>query len=202
MHFRLIASTSDRFGSCVLTGRNADRVRSRPGRASASNLGIETRRIRAETADDLSTAAHGKPELECLTASGSRSTRCRSGGNLDLYVVAADGSPRHSTADFQHIQQHSAELVSRWPSIYFGSNRTGDWQIWKTMPLVGGGEQVQITRGVAITPSSRRTAGRSFTRRRLRKGISEVPCRRRSGRASPDQGRAMWFDVADTESSI
>lgn len=62
----------------------------------------------------------------------------------DIYVIGADGgAPRRLTSE------PSADIVPVWSTdgrwLYFGSNRGGDWQIWK-MPAVGG-EAVQVTKG-------------------------------------------------------
>jgi eukaryotic-like serine/threonine-protein kinase len=64
-------------------------------------------------------------------------------GTFDVYVVDTHGGrPRRMT---NHPGNDLAAVYSRdgrW--IYFGSNRTGDWQIWK-MPAAGG-DAVQVTR--------------------------------------------------------
>ncbi|HSE31047.1 MAG TPA: protein kinase [Pyrinomonadaceae bacterium] len=65
----------------------------------------------------------------------------------DIYVVGADGgAPRRLTTE------PSADIMPMWSTdgrwIYFGSDRGGDWQIWK-MPA-GGGEAVQMTKGGAF----------------------------------------------------
>ncbi len=120
----------------------------------------------------------------------------RSGGNWDLYVVAADGSPpiRQLTSNTSNNIRPS---WSRDGSIYFGSNRTGDWQIWKTMRLVGGGEQVQITRGGGHHPIVSPDGRQVFYTKEFAEGIWKVPAEGGQEERVTDQGRAMGFDVAD-----
>jgi len=64
-------------------------------------------------------------------------------GNMDIYVVSAEGGPVH------RITNESADdVVPRWSRdgrwFYFSSKRSGGWQIWK-MPSAGG-DAIQITR--------------------------------------------------------
>ena len=64
--------------------------------------------------------------------------------NSDIYVVGADGGPpRRLTTE------PSADIMPVWSAdgrfVYFGSDRGGDWQIWR-MPA-GGGEAAQVTKG-------------------------------------------------------
>jgi Tol biopolymer transport system component len=68
----------------------------------------------------------------------------RPADHSDIYVVGADGgAPRRLTSE------PSADIMPVWSTdgrwLYFGSDRGGDWQIWK-MPA-GGGEAVQVTKG-------------------------------------------------------
>ena len=71
----------------------------------------------------------------------------RPADHSDIYVVGADGGvPRRLTTE------PSADIMPMWSTdgrwLYFGSDRGGDWQIWK-MPA-GGGEAVQVTKGGAF----------------------------------------------------
>jgi dipeptidyl aminopeptidase/acylaminoacyl peptidase len=64
-------------------------------------------------------------------------------GNLDIYVISADGGqPRRLTTETSNDARPSWSRDGRW--IYFGSNRSGISQIWKA-PAQGGGA-VQITK--------------------------------------------------------
>ena len=121
----------------------------------------------------------------------------RSGGNWDLYIVAADGSP-----PIQKLTSNTSNNIrpswSRDGSIYFGSNRTGDWQIWKTMRFVGGGEQVQITRGGGLHPIVSPDGRQVFyTKESPAEGIWKVPAEGGQEVQITKQGRGMGFDVAD-----
>ncbi|MCA1630342.1 MAG: protein kinase [Acidobacteria bacterium] len=64
--------------------------------------------------------------------------------NSDVYVVGADGG-----AVRRLTSEKAADIMPVWSTdgqwLYFGSDRGGDWQIWK-MPA-GGGEPVQVTKG-------------------------------------------------------
>ena len=119
----------------------------------------------------------------------------RSGGNVDLYVVAADGSPpiRPLTSNT------SNNIRPSWSgdgSIYFGSNRTGEWQIWR-MPS-GGGKANQITFGGGmhpiVSPDGRQVF---YTKEPPAEGIWKIPAEGGQEVQITKQGRGMGFDVAD-----
>jgi hypothetical protein len=58
-------------------------------------------------------------------------------------VISIDGGkPRRFTADPSNEDLPSWSRDGRW--IYFGSNRSGAWQIWKAP--AGGGQALQVTR--------------------------------------------------------
>ena len=63
-------------------------------------------------------------------------------GNADVYLINTTGSPPQRFTDDPAI-----DLGATWSAdgqtIYFGSNRSGTWQIWKK--TVTGGEPVQVT---------------------------------------------------------
>jgi hypothetical protein len=58
-------------------------------------------------------------------------------------ISASGGAPRRITADSADHQLPSWSRDGNW--IYFGSNRTGRFEIWKAP--VAGGDQVQVTFG-------------------------------------------------------
>ena len=60
-----------------------------------------------------------------------------------LYVISAEGGKLHLlTTGAPNAARHSWSRDGRW--IYFGSNRGGDWQVWK-VPSAGG-QAVQVTK--------------------------------------------------------
>ncbi len=64
-------------------------------------------------------------------------------GTVDLYVVDVEGGPpKRLTTDAATDMAPSWSGDGVW--VYFGSNRTGSWQIWKTP--ADGGEAVRVTR--------------------------------------------------------
>jgi Tol biopolymer transport system component len=64
-------------------------------------------------------------------------------GNYDIYVIStAGGRPRRLTSGPSSNVRPSWSQNGR--SVYFGSNRSGDWQIWK-QPAQGG-TAVQVTK--------------------------------------------------------
>jgi Tol biopolymer transport system component/DNA-binding winged helix-turn-helix (wHTH) protein len=64
-------------------------------------------------------------------------------GNFDIFVVSAEGGePRRVTFHGAQDLYASWSRDGRW--IYFGSNRSDDWQIWK-IPSEGG-DAVRVTR--------------------------------------------------------
>jgi Tol biopolymer transport system component len=66
----------------------------------------------------------------------------RSGENSDIYVTLEGGRPHRITSDASDEVVPSWSTDGRW--IYFSSNRTGRWEVWKTR--VEGGSPVQVTR--------------------------------------------------------
>lgn len=104
-------------------------------------------------------------------------------GNKDISVVSVDGGkPRRLTAEPSNEVRPSWSRDGRW--IYFGSNRSGQWQIWKAP--AGGGPAVQVTRSGERTPSSR-----------LRGNICTGE---RTG--NPGSGACRWREGRKLESSI
>lgn len=66
-------------------------------------------------------------------------------GQADIYVVSSNGGvPRKMTSS------EYEDVVPSWSangaSIYFASNRTGAWQVWR-VPAAGGGEEQVTTDG-------------------------------------------------------
>jgi Tol biopolymer transport system component/DNA-binding winged helix-turn-helix (wHTH) protein len=73
----------------------------------------------------------------------SRSCAPSAAGNPDVYLINADGGPAtRLTEDASEDVAPSWSRDGKW--IYFGSNRSGNMQIWKMPP--SGGQPVQVTK--------------------------------------------------------
>jgi len=73
----------------------------------------------------------------------------RPGGQADVYVIDAAGAvPRRLTTDPTDEMAASWSRDGQW--IYFSSNRSGGWQVWKM--LSNGGDAVQITQNGGFGP--------------------------------------------------
>ena len=117
-------------------------------------------------------------------------------GSWNLYSVAADGGPvKPLTSDAFNNTRPSWSLDGRW--IYFASDRTKDWQIWR-MPSAGGKPE-QITRGAEGSLSSRYDGGRVYYAKSPPiQGIWEVPAE--GGQEVQivfGRGSGLNFDVAE-----
>jgi WD40-like Beta Propeller Repeat len=65
---------------------------------------------------------------------------------MRIYVISADGGqPRRLTSGPSNNVRPSWSQDGRW--VYFGSNRSGDWQIWKQPAQGGAAAQVTTTKG-------------------------------------------------------
>ncbi len=113
-------------------------------------------------------------------------------GSWNLYMVPADGGPVEplTSDDFRNVRP-SWSLDGRW--IYFGSNRTGDWQIWRT-PSVGGTPE-QITRRGGLEPIVSPDGRIYYAKAPPEQGIWGV----RGGEEVQivPRGRQLSFDVAE-----
>jgi Tol biopolymer transport system component len=66
----------------------------------------------------------------------------RTGENSDIYVMLEGGPPRRITSEASDDVVPSWSTDGQW--VYFSSNRTGRWEVWKTAK--DGGPAVQVTR--------------------------------------------------------
>jgi Tol biopolymer transport system component len=116
-------------------------------------------------------------------------------GSWNLYIVPADGGPVEPlTSDAFNNTRPSWSPDGRW--IYFGSNRTGDWQIWR-MPSAGGKPE-QITWGGGREPVVSWDGRVYYAKPAPIQGIWEVPAE--GGREVQivfGRGRNLNFDVAE-----
>lgn len=71
-------------------------------------------------------------------------------GLSDLYAVSASGGGR-----VRLTTSPAADRLPRWSPggrwIYFASNRTGQWEIWRTLATPDSGRTEQVTTGGAVT---------------------------------------------------
>jgi Tol biopolymer transport system component/DNA-binding winged helix-turn-helix (wHTH) protein len=118
------------------------------------------------------------------------------GGGWNLYIVAADGgSPvKPLTGDAFHNVRPSWSIDGRW--IYFASDRTGDWQIWK-MPS-SGGTASQVTFGGGREPVVSWDGRRVYyAKTRPTQGIWAVPVEGGQEIQVVPRGRDLHFDIAE-----
>ncbi|MGH9396533.1 MAG: TolB family protein [Terriglobia bacterium] len=74
---------------------------------------------------------------------------CRAAGNANVYIVRSEGGmPSQITDDECENVTPSYSNDDKW--IYFASNRTGEWQVWKTTPR--GKHAVQVTKKGGFAP--------------------------------------------------
>lgn len=114
-------------------------VSDRSGSAEVWVTGIDrgTPRQRTEFGGPYVTAPRWDPSGERLAF------EARADGNADIYVLASeDLQPRRLTAAAARDTVPTWSRDGEW--VYFASDRSGSWQIWKV--LAAGGEPVRITR--------------------------------------------------------
>ena len=159
-------------------------------------MGVEPRRIPATQLTTSRAAGEWEALAGVPTASGSRSTRYgRARGSWNLHIVAADGGPvKPLTSDAFNNIRPSWSLDGQW--IYFGSDRTGDWQIWK-MPSAGGKPE-QITLGGGREPVVSWDGRRVYYAKPPPiQGIWAVPAEGGQEVQIVGRGRQLNFDVAE-----
>ena len=145
----------------------------------------------------LTNVGIGRVGSPCFSADGRSIAfdATRPGGGWNLYLVPADGGPvKPLTSDAFNNTRPSWSIDGQW--IYFASDRTGDWQIWK-MPL-SGGKPEQITWGGGRDPVVSWDGRRVYYAKSAPiLGIWEVPAE--GGQEVQivfGRGRDMNFDVA------
>jgi Tol biopolymer transport system component/DNA-binding winged helix-turn-helix (wHTH) protein len=116
-------------------------------------------------------------------------------GSWNLHIVAADGGPVEPlTSDAFNNTRPSWSLDKHW--IYFASDRTGDWQIWK-MPS-SGGKPEQITWGGGRDPVVSWDGRRVYYAKSPPiQGIWAVPAEGGQEVQIVGRGRSLNFDVAE-----
>jgi Tol biopolymer transport system component len=116
-------------------------------------------------------------------------------GSWNLHIVPADGGPVEPlTSDAFNNTRPSWSLDKQW--IYFASDRTGDWQIWK-MPS-SGGKPEQITWGGGRDPVVSWDGRRVYYAKSPPiQGIWAVPAEGGQEVQIVDRGTQLNFDVAE-----
>jgi Tol biopolymer transport system component len=122
-------------------------------------------------------------------------------GHSDIYTVRADGGqPRRLTQD------RSSHVVPSWSSdgksVYYASNQTGAWQVWRQP--VAGGSAVQVTRNGGFAPfESADGTYVSYAKDPAAPGIWRVPVQGGSETPVLDAlPAAMWGNWALTREGI
>ena len=96
----------------------------------------------------------------------------RPGTHSQIYVVDAEGRNMHAITDGEY--DHSGASFSRdGQSIYFGSMRSGRWQLWKQK--VRDGSAVQITQHGGFTAFESYDGKTLFYTKRDGEGIWSIP---------------------------
>jgi Tol biopolymer transport system component/DNA-binding winged helix-turn-helix (wHTH) protein len=96
----------------------------------------------------------------------------RPGKHSQIYVIDAEGRNLHAITDGEY--ENSVPSYSRdgqW--IYFGSKRTGEWQLWKQKP--DGGTPVQVTRHGGFTAFESYDRKTVYYSKRDGEGIWSIP---------------------------
>ena len=112
-----------------------------------------------------------------------------------VHVVSAEGgAPRQLTSGPYREVRASCSRDGRW--IYFGSNRSGDWQVWK-VPFEGG-EPWQVTRGGGREAmESPDGAFLYYAKQSPTRGIWRVPVNGGEEERVFDQGRQVEWEITE-----
>jgi Tol biopolymer transport system component/DNA-binding winged helix-turn-helix (wHTH) protein len=96
----------------------------------------------------------------------------RPGEHPNIYIVSADGGPVHGLPN-----DSSDDAVPSWSHdgswIYFASNRSGNWQVWKR--TVGGGKPIQVTKNGGFAALESPDGKSIYYTKFNAKGIWQVP---------------------------
>jgi Tol biopolymer transport system component/DNA-binding winged helix-turn-helix (wHTH) protein len=193
--FRVIASTSRDMD--MKLSPDGTRIAFVSGRSGHSELWVSNRD--GSQARQLTNFGGWRPGSPCWSADGTSIAfdAIEPGGSWSLHVVAADGSPisKPVISDRYNNVRPAWSLDGRW--IYFASDRTGDYQIWK-MPSAGGLPE-PITRNGGLDPIVS-PDGRHlyYAKQPPVQGIWEVPLEGGPEVEVVKRGRSLSFDVADT----
>jgi Tol biopolymer transport system component/DNA-binding winged helix-turn-helix (wHTH) protein len=120
-----------------------------------------------------------------------------SSGHWSLHVVSADGNPisKPLLSDRHNNHRPAWSLDGKW--IYFSSDRTGGYEIWR-MPSSGGGTLERITWNGGLDPIISPDGRHLYYAKQVGvPGIWEVPLEGGPEVRIVDRGRSLAFDVAD-----
>jgi Tol biopolymer transport system component/DNA-binding winged helix-turn-helix (wHTH) protein len=192
---RVIASTSS--DSDMRLSPDGTRIAFVSARSGHSDLWVSNRD--GSQARQLTNFKGWRAGSPCWSADGASIAfdALEPGGNWGLYVVAADGSPisKPVISDRYNNVRPAWSLDGKW--IYFASDRTGDYQIWK-MPSAGGALE-RITRNGGLDPIVS-PDGRHlyYAKPPPLQGIWTVSIEGGPEVQVVERGRSLAFDVADT----
>jgi Tol biopolymer transport system component/DNA-binding winged helix-turn-helix (wHTH) protein len=192
--FRVVASTSN--DTDVMLSPDGTRIAFASFRSGHSDLWVSNRD--GSQARQLTNFGGWRVGSPCWSFDGRSIAfdALEPGGSWSLHVVAADGSPISRTliSDQNNNVRPAWSLDGKW--IYFASDRTGDYQIWK-MPSAGGTPE-QITRNggldAIVSPDGRHLY---YAKPASVQGIWEVPFEGGPEIKVVERGRSLSFDVAD-----
>jgi Tol biopolymer transport system component/DNA-binding winged helix-turn-helix (wHTH) protein len=193
--FRVIASTS--IDSDMRLSPDGTRIAFISVSSGHSNLWVSNRD--GSQARQLTNIVGGRAGSPSWSADGRSIAfdAIEPGGNWSLYVVAADSSPisRPVISDRYNNVRPAWSHDGKW--MYFASDRTGDYQIWR-MPSAGG-TPLQMTRNGGMDPVVS-PDGRHLYYAKVppEQEIWEVPLEGGSEVKVVERGRSLSFDVADT----
>jgi Tol biopolymer transport system component/DNA-binding winged helix-turn-helix (wHTH) protein len=193
--FRVIASTSND-GDMKLSP-DGTRIAFVSGRSGHSDLWVSNRD--GSQARQLTNFVGGRAGSPSWSFDGKSIAfdAIEPGGNWSLYVVAADSSPisRPVIADRYNNVRPAWSHDGKW--IYFASDRTGDYQIWKVPSAGGTPKRITWNGGLdpIVSPDGRHLY---YAKQVPEQGIWEVPLEGGPEDKVVERGRSLAFDVADT----
>lgn len=119
----------------------------------------------------------GGPTVHAVRWSPAGKRLCfvaRQNGQSDLYLIPASGG-----APSRLTKRPSEDLVPRWSRdghwIYFSSNRTGNWEAWRTRASADSPRVRQVTTGGAVALQESRTDSTLYYVRPDTVGIWTIP---------------------------
>lgn len=119
---------------------------------------------------------------------------CSARSNFDIYVIsAAGGHARRLTSDPSQEVLPSWSHDDRW--IYFSSDRSGGWQVWKAP--VEGGPAVEVTRSRGYEPFESPDGKLLYYSKESSPGLWSVPVEGGRETRVLDSVRHYWWAVAD-----